>query len=404
MTVWLSLVGVGEGGLDDLAPAARALIETAEVLIGGKRHLAMVPEAADDRRERLAWPSPFATLAQEIAKRRGQRVCVLASGDPMNYGVGAKLAQQFPIDEITILPSPSAFSLACARLGWSAPDTALLSIHGRPLEALHPAVQPGARLLVLTSGREAPAEVAALLRARGYGRSRMIALERMGGAKERRVEATADDWPVGAVEDFHTLAIECVPDPGAALLSTAPGLPDEAFHNDGQLTKREIRAATIAALAPVPDQLLWDVGAGCGSVAIEWMRSVPRARAVAVERKRARAALIAANAVALGTPLLQVVEGEAPEALEPLDDPDAVFLGGGASAAGLVDTCWARLKPGGRLVANAVTLEGEQALLTWREQNGGDLTRLAISRAEPVGGLTGWRPLMPVTQLAAVKP
>ncbi len=403
MTVWLSIVGVGEGGLDDLTPAARALIDTAEVLVGGKRHLAMVPEAGD-RQERLAWPSPFDTLAQEIAKRRGQRVCVLATGDPMTYGVGAKLARQFPIDEITILPSPSAFSLACARLGWSAPDTALLSIHGRPLETLHPAVQPGARLLVLTSGREAPAEVAALLRARGYGPSRMIALERMGGKQERRVEGRADDWPVGAVEDFHTLAIECVAEPGAAPLSTAPGLPDEAFRHDGQLTKREIRAATIAALAPVPDQLLWDVGAGCGSVAIEWMRAAARARAVAVERKPERAALIAANAAALGTPLLQVVEGEAPAALDALDDPDAIFIGGGVSAAGLLDACWARLKPGGRLVANAVTLEGERALMTWREQSGGDLSRLAISRAEPVGGFTGWRPLMPVTQLAAVKP
>ncbi len=404
MTKWLSIVGVGEGGLDDLTPAARALIDTAEVLVGGERHLAMVPDDAGDRQERLAWPSPFDTLAQEIAKRRGQRVCVLATGDPMTYGVGAKLARQFPIDEIAILPSPSAFSLACARLGWSAPDTALLSIHGRPLETLHPAVQPGARLLVLTSGREAPAEVAALLRARGYGPSRMIALERMGGKQERRVEGRADDWPVGAVEDFHTLAIECVAEPGAAPLSTAPGLPDEAFRHDGQLTKREIRAATIAALAPVPDQLLWDVGAGCGSVAIEWMRAAARARAVAVERKPERAALIAANAAALGTPLLQVVEGEAPAALDALDDPDAIFIGGGVSAAGLLDACWARLKPGGRLVANAVTLEGERALMTWREQSGGDLSRLAISRAEPVGGFTGWRPLMPVTQLAAVKP
>jgi precorrin-6Y C5,15-methyltransferase (decarboxylating) len=322
----------------------------------------------------------------------------------MTYGVGAKLARQFPIDEIAILPSPSAFSLACARLGWSAPDTALLSIHGRPLETLHPAVQPGARLLVLTSGTEAPAEVAALLRARGYGPSRMIAFERMGGARERRVEATADDWPVGAVEDFHTLAIECVAEPAAALLSTVPGLPDEAFRHDGQLTKREVRAATISALAPVPDQLLWDIGAGCGSVAIEWMRAAARARAVAVERAPERAALIAANAAALGTPLLQVVEGEAPAALDALDDPDAVFVGGGVSAAGLLDDCWARLKPGGRLVANAVTLEGEQALMAWRDENDGELTRLAISRAEPVGGFTGWRPLMPVTQLAVAKP
>jgi len=232
----------------------------------------------------------------------------------------------------------------------------------------------------------------------------MIALERMGGAKERRIEGTANDWPAGAVEDFHTLAIECIAEPGQALLSTVPGLPDEAFQHDGQLTKREVRAATLSALAPVPDRLLWDVGAGCGSVAIEWMRSVPRGRAVAVERRPERAALIAANAAALGAPLLQVVEGEAPATLDVLDDPDAVFVGGGVNTPGLLDACWARLKPGGRLVANAVTLESEHALMSWRAANGGDHTRLAISRAEPVGGLTGWRPLMPITQLAAVKP
>ncbi len=404
MSPWLSVVGIGEGGLDDLAPAARALIETAEVLVGGARHLAMVPTTADDRRERMAWPSPFHTLAEEIARRRGRRVCVLATGDPMTYGVGAKLARRFPIEEMTILPSPSAFSLACARLGWSAPDTGLLSIHGRPLETLHPAVQPGARLLVLTSGVDAPGEVAALLRARGYGPSRMIVLERLGGPRERRIEATAEDFPAGAVEDFHTLAIECRADPGTPVLSSSPGLPDGAFRHDGQLTKREVRAATLAALAPVPDQLLWDVGAGCGSVAIEWMRAAARARAVAIERKPERAQLIAANAAALGTLLLQVVEGAAPAALAALEPPDAVFVGGGVGADGLLDACWARLGPGGRLVANAVTLEGERALLAWREANGGDLVRLAVSRAEPVGGLTGWRPLMPVTQLAAVKP
>ncbi|MDX1576819.1 MAG: precorrin-6y C5,15-methyltransferase (decarboxylating) subunit CbiE, partial [Kiloniellales bacterium] len=293
MTKWLSIVGLGEGGLEELGAAARALIDTAEVLVGGERHLAMVPETADDRRERVRWPSPFSEFAEVIDQRRGKRVCVLATGDPMTYGIGAKLARLFPIEDMTILPSPSAFSLACARLGWSAPDTALLSIHGRPLESLHPAVQPGARLLVLTSGREAPAEVAALLQARGYGPSPMIALERMGGPKERRIEGTAGDWPSGAVEDFHTLAIECIPEPGADLLATVPGLPDAAFRHDGQLTKREVRAATLAALAPVPDQLLWDVGAGCGSIAIEWMRCVPRTRAVAVERKPERVALIA---------------------------------------------------------------------------------------------------------------
>jgi precorrin-6Y C5,15-methyltransferase (decarboxylating) len=400
VTPWLSVVGLGEGGLPDLAPAARALVDSAEVLIGGSRHLATTPE---DGRERLAWPSPFNALVGEIEARRGRRVCILATGDPMMYGVGAKLLRHFPIEEMTIAPAPSAFSLACARMGWSGPDTTMLSVHGRPLELLHSAVLPGARLLVLTSGAEAPAQVAALLCARGYGSSRITVLERMGGAEERRTEGTAADWRAGEGDRLNTLAIECRPEPGAALLSAVPGLPDDAFKHDGQLTKREVRAATLAALAPVPGALLWDVGAGCGSVAIEWMRAAAHARAVAVEKTASRTALIAANAAALGTPTLEVVEGSAPEALDGLEAPDAVFIGGGVGGAGLLDACWARLKPRGRLAANAVTLEGEQALVAWRAANGGDLVRLAVSRAEPVGAFTGWRPLMPVTQLSAVK-
>ncbi len=289
-------------------------------------------------------------------------------------------------------------------MGWSGSETTMLSVHGRPLELLHPAILPGARLLVLTSDAEAPAQVAALLAARGYGPSRITVLERMGGAEERRIEGTAADWPAGEGDRLNTLAIECRPEPGATLLPAVPGLPDDAFKHDGQLTKREVRAATLAVLAPVPGQLLWDVGAGCGSVAIEWLRTAPNTRAVAVEKETARTALIAANAAALGTPNLDVIEGSAPEALDGLEAPDAVFVGGGVSGAGLLGACWAQLKPGGRLVANAVTLEGEQALVAWREANGGDLVRLAVSRAEPVGPFTGWRPLMSVTQLAAVKP
>jgi precorrin-6Y C5,15-methyltransferase (decarboxylating) len=404
MTRWLSIVGLGEGGLAELTPAARALVERAEVLIGGARHLAMVPTCdGEDGRERLTWPSPFSMLGDEIAARRGHRVCVLATGDPLCYGVGAKLARRFSIDEMTILPSPSAFSLACARMGWSAPDTTLLTLHGVPLETLHPAVQPGVRLLALTSGAKTPAKVAELLRERGYGPSRMTVLEHMGGPKERRADGTAADWAEDEVADFNTLAIACIAEPGAALLPTVPGLPDEAFRHDGQMTKREVRAVTLAVLAPVPDQLLWDVGAGCGSIAIEWIRAARGARALAVERNALRTALIADNAAALGTPFLKVYEGSAPEVLSELADPDAVFVGGGVGTPGLLDACWDRLGSGGRLVANAVTLEGERALFDWRTARGGALTRLSIARAEPVGGLTGWRPLMPVTQLAAVK-
>ena len=411
MTRWLSVVGLGEGGLADLTPAARALVDGAEVLIGGARHLAMVPDTMDPDarlpdggRERLTWPSPFDALTGEIEARRGRRVCVLATGDPLFYGVGAKLTRHFDIDEMTIVPAPSAFSLACARLGWSAPDTTLLTLHGRPLEVLHPAIHPGGRLLALSQGGKTPARVAALLCERGYGSSRITVLQRMGGPQERRIEGTAADWSADDVADLNTLAIACIADPGSALLPAVPGLPDTAFRHDGQLTKREVRAATLAALAPVPEQLLWDVGAGCGSVAIEWLRAARGARAVAVEHEASRISFITANAAALGTPGLEIVEGRAPEALAGLQAPDAVFVGGGVSADGMLGACWSALKSGGRLVANAVTLEGEQALMAWASAKGGALTRLAVSRAEPVGGMTAWRPLMPVTQLAAVKP
>ncbi len=401
MGAWLSVVGLGEEGLDALSPAARRLIDSAEVLVGGSRHLAMLPE---DDREQLTWPSPLLDLIPEIERRRGRRVCVLATGDPMAYGIGSTLLRFLSAEEMLILPAPSAFSLACARLGWPLHEVETVTLHGRPLATLQAHVLPGARLLLLADDGTTPAQVAALLRERGYGPSAMTVLEHMGGPDERRLEGSAADWPQERVADFHTLAVACAAEPGAALLPRVPGLPDAAFKHDGQMTKREVRAATLAALAPVPGQRLWDVGAGCGSIAIEWMRAADRAEAVAVERVPARAALIAANAEALGTPKLDLVEGEAPAALEGLAAPDAVFIGGGLSGEGLFRRCWAALPAGGRLVANAVTLEGEQALASWRAEVGGDLTRIAVSRAEPVGGLHGWRPLMPVTQLAVSKP
>ena len=400
MTPWLSIVGLGEDGVPGLAPAARALLDNAEVLIGGTRHLDMVP---DDGRERLTWPSPLGAIVEEIARHRGQRVCVLATGDPMHYGIGVTLAKAVAMDEMVVIPAPSAFSLACARLGWTLSEVETLTLHGRPLALLHPAIQPGARLLLLSNDAATPDQVAELLRARGYGPSRIAVLEHMGGAKERRLDGTAEAWQPGRVADFNTIAVDCLAGPDAALLPRTPGLPDEAFRHDGQMTKRELRAVTLSALQPVPGQLLWDLGAGSGSVAIEWMRSHPRCRAVAVERHADRIALIAGNAAALGTPGLEIIEGEAPGALDGLEAPDAAFIGGGLRADGNVETCWDRLKPGGRLVANAVTVEGEQALARWRAELGGALIRSAVSRAGAVGSVTAWRPFMPVTQLRAVK-
>lgn len=399
-TRWLSVVGIGEDGLDALGPRARALIDGAEVLVGGDRHFGMIP---DDGRPRLTWPRPLTDLMPQIAEHRGHPVCVLATGDPMFFGIGVTLARHFAADEMEIVPSLSAFSLAAARLGWPLADVEQLTLHGRPAALAVSFIQPGARLLILADGAETPAEVARLLVEHGYGDSVITALEHMGGDKERSLSGTASDWPHNDVAPFHTLGVACIAGPDAQILPRTAGLPDEVFASDGNMTKREVRAATLAALAPVPGEHLWDVGAGCGSVAVEWMRSHPRCRATAIERKTDRLGLIARNAIALGTPTLGMIEGEAPRILSELEAPDAVFVGGGASTPGLLAACWAALPMGGRLVANAVTLEGEGALAAFRTETGGALTRIAVSRAEPVGDFTGWKPLMNVTQLTAIK-
>lgn len=392
---WLFVVGIGEDGLAGLTPAARALVERAEVLVGGARHLAMVPETMA---ERLSWATPLTATLPAIEARRGRRVVVLASGDPLWFGVGTKLARRFSAEEMIIVPHTGAFSLAAARLGWSLADAATISLHGRPLETLALHLAPEERILALSEDRDTPVAVARHLAASGWGPSRITVLEHLGGAKERRLDGLAADWPHPPGADLNTLAIRCRPGPKAVVLPRVPGLPDDAFIHDGQLTKREVRAATLAALAPLPGQTLWDVGAGSGAIGIEWMRAAERAMAVAIERDTERRDYIARNAAALGVPRLRLVAGEAPAALAGLPAPDAVFIGGGLSAPALVDTCLAALKPGGRLVANAVTLEGEAALVACQARHGGDLARLAISRAAPVGPFQGWRPLMPVTQ------
>ncbi len=400
MSRWLSVVGIGDDGLGGVAPSARALIDAADILVGSERHLAMIPE---DGRERLLWPRPISEVRPMLEALRGRPVCVLASGDPLCYGIGAKLHKWFDREDIAVIPAPSSFSLACARLGWSLPDIQTLTLHSRPLETLSAFLGPGARLLALTENGETPGRAADLLAASGYGESRLTVLEHLGGPKENIFEGTAADWDGRTCADLNALAIECVAGPDAAILPRVPGLPDEAFRHDGQLTKREVRSATVASLAPFPGQRLWDVGAGCGSIGIEWMRSAAHAEAVAIERAPERIALIAENAATLGTPRLEIVEGTAPDALEGLARPDAIFIGGGLSTSGLFERCWRALDRHGRLVANVVTLEGEAELLRLHAEHGGSLTRIAVSRAEPVGPFHGWRPLMPVTQWSVTK-
>ncbi len=398
----VTVVGIGADGWDGLSPIARRTIEDADVLRGSARQLGLVPD--DVLAERVPWPSPMGTaLATLPTAHPGRRVVVLASGDPMLSGVGASLIRLHGPHAVEVVPHPSSISLACARLGWAVEETAVVTVVGRALDLVTPHVTPGRRLLVLGSDGGTPAEVAALCTRLGYGDSRISALTQLGGPAEHVLTGSAADWPHGVVDPLVVTAVEAVADPGTVALPTVPGLPDDAFEDDGQLTKREVRAVTLAFLTPLPGQLLWDVGAGAGSIGIEWMRSHPSCRAVAVEGRPDRAGRIVRNATRLGVPGLHVVEGRAPEALAGLPAPDAVFVGGGATTPSLLETCWAALPVGGRLVANAVTVESEAVLAGWFARVGGELVRIGVQRAQPVGSFTGWKPGMPVTIFSVVR-
>ncbi|GAB2978001.1 precorrin-6y C5,15-methyltransferase (decarboxylating) subunit CbiE [Saccharothrix stipae] len=349
--------------------------------MGSTRQLDLVPGAF----ERVPWPSPLVpALPGLLARYEGRRVGVLASGDPLFHGIGTTLVKLLGAERVRVVPHPSSASLACARLGWALDDVDVVSLVGKPAALVVPHLHPGRRLLVLGGD---PREVALLA-----PDARLTVLEQLGGPGERVHHALEDADPL------HVLAVEC----GAGGASLTPGRPDESYEHDGQLTKREVRAVTLALLAPRPGELLWDVGAGAGSVAVEWCRTHPRCRAIAVERHPERAARISRNATALGVPGIEVVVGSSPGALD-LEAPDAVFIGGGLTVDGVVERCWDALKPGGRLVANAVTLESEAVLTRWHGRLGGDLSRIEVSRATAIGGFTGWRPQMPVTTWAVAK-
>ncbi|WP_299647819.1 precorrin-6y C5,15-methyltransferase (decarboxylating) subunit CbiE [uncultured Jannaschia sp.] len=395
---WLHIVGIGEDGLAGLTPAARAVVEAAEIIVGGDRHHTLSDAVTA---ERIAWPSPFDALIDRLRAYRGRRVVVLATGDPLWFSVGARIGRAIPPAEIAYHPQLSAFQLAAARMGWSMADLETLTVHGRPVHQMIAFIQPDARLLILTTGAETPAQIARFLSERGFGQSRMTVLANMGGPDEARFDGTARDWDHD-VPAFNTLAVDCVAAPDAALLPRVPGLADDLFVSDGTMTKREVRTATLAKLMPMRGALLWDIGTGSGSVAIEWMRAARSARAIGIESRADRRAMAAENALALGAPRLDLREGEVPEALEGLPAPDAVFIGGGLSEA-VFDAARAALRPLGRLVANAVTLESEALLIDLHARHGGDLVKLSVARAEPVGPYRGWRPSMPVTQYALVK-
>jgi precorrin-6Y C5,15-methyltransferase (decarboxylating) len=398
MTPWLHIVGIGEDGLDGLTPATRAVVEAAEVIIGGDRHHGLSDMV---KAERISWPHPFDALIDQLRALAGRRVVVLATGDPLWFSVGARIGRAIDPQEITFHPQLSAFQLAAARMGWSMADVETLTVHGRPVEQMIAFIQPEQRLLILTTGAETPGQIAQFLTTRGFGQSRMSVLAAMGGEKEARFDGIAKDWDQ-TVPAFNTLAVECIAAPDAALLPRVPGLADDMFVHDGTMTKREVRAITLAKLMPMRGALLWDIGTGCGSVAVEWMRGARYARAIGIEPRADRRAMAAANALALGVPKLELIDGVAPDCLDGLPAPDAIFIGGGLSD-DVFDHALAALKPLGRIVANAVTLESEQQLIELQRKRGGELIKLSVNRAEPVGPYRGWKPLMPVTQWSMVK-
>ena len=396
---WLSLIGIGEDGRAGLAPPALSALDDAEIVIGGKRHLALV---APLRTRTMSWPSPIEAIVPELVAMRGMPVAVLATGDPFHYGVGTMLSHHVAPAEMQSFPQPSAFSLAASRLCWTLQECALVSLHGRDERALHPHLIPGARVLILSWDATTPARVASLLDARGLGPSRIVVLEAMGGPRERARETIAGAFDLTDIDPLNTLAVECVGGVGAQRCSRGV-LPDDAFAHDGQITKQSIRAIVLAALSPRDGELLWDIGAGSGSVAIEWLRLASRADAVAIEARQVRADRIAQNATRHGV-APKIIVGEAPRALAGLPAPDAVFIGGGTSDPTVIDAAVTALKPAGRLVANAVTLEAQSELIRRHEALGGELHWLQHAQAGPVGGFSGWRPAMPIVQWRWTKP
>lgn len=401
---WLSIVGIGEDGADGLSPVAQKLIAGAELVVGGKRHLALA--GALVRGRSLVWPSPITDAISEIEKARGRPVAVLASGDPFHYGVGDLLVRSFAADEMTCLPQASSFSLAASRLGWSLQDVALVSLHGRAFEAIVRHLQPGARILALSWDGETPGKLARLLAECGMANSRLTVMEALGGPRERVHGATAKGFALNDVVALNIVALEVVADATARIVPLTTGLDDTMFEHDGQLTKREVRAVTLSALAPRHGELLWDVGLGSGSIAIEWLLRHPSLRAIGIEFDPERAARAARNAAALGTPDLRIVEGRAPEALKDLPRPDAVFVGGGLSSPTVFDAVWSALKPGGRLVANGVSLATESRLIELFQKHGGELVRLDVSRAgrAGTGNVFVWRAASPIVQWRVRKP
>ncbi len=407
---WITVIGIGEDGLSGLSPTALNMIDNAEVIVGGERHLQMLRAGGQmlppGEQARMDWSAGFSKTLDIIEQKRGKQIVVLASGDPMYFGVGATMARRFGGNALNIIPAVGAVSLAASAMGWSLPDVAVTTIHGRPVQNIIYHLAPKAKIIALSNGAESPAEVARILSEHGFGQSKITVLENLGGKNENRIDGTADKWGAGECSPLNTLAIECIAAPGVQGLSHLAGLADDAYEHDGQISKREVRAITLAKLAPAADEMLWDIGSGSGSIAIEWMRAGKNLRATAFEKNDVRAKNINTNAFNLGITRLKVVEGSAPEVLAKASGaPDAIFIGGGLSTnSNIINVAWDALKPGGRLVANAVTIKSEAVLFNFADEVAGELSRINIERQEKIGGQVSFRSLKAVTQLVAYKP
>jgi precorrin-6Y C5,15-methyltransferase (decarboxylating) len=399
----VTVVGIGADGWRGLPGSSREVVQGAEVLLGGERHLALVPSV--DGQVRRAWPRPLTTLPTFLEQHAGRRVVALASGDPLVSGIGTTLIRLLGPDAVTVVPATSSVALARARMGWSAEESTVVTLVGRDVDTLRRELAAGQRILALSSDESTPMAVAELLVADGFDDTTMTVLGDLGTAVELRHTGVPTDFVArsGPLPRLNIIAIE-VPADVVDANTWATGLPDDKFEHDGQLTKRDARASALARLAPAPRQLLWDVGAGAGSVGIEWLRAHPLTNAVAVEADPRRVERINGNAAMLGVPRLSVVQGRAPGALADLPAPHAVFVGGGATAPGLLELCRERLRPGGRLVVHGVTLETEQLLVAAFHEHGGELTRISVEQVTPLGGrFTGWTPARAVTQWAWTK-
>ena len=392
------VVGIGADGWDGLGDAAREALSGAAVIYGSPRQLALLDASVGA--ERIAWSSPMSEHLDAVAGGADLRpvVHILASGDPMFHGVGSSLVKRLGRDAVTVLPAPSSASLAAARLGWDLAATGVVSVVDGELTRVLAYLTDGADLLVMSRDGQTPRALAAILTEAGFGWSSMTVLSDLGGPDEAAAAGVARTWKVESVPALNIVAIHCV----GPRRSAAPGLPDEQFDNDGQLTKQPIRALTISALAPAEGQLLWDVGAGSGSIGIEWLRFLRGGRVIAFESDPGRAARIGENAQRHGVSDRLTVAGAVPEALAHAPDPDTVFIGGGLTDE-VLKTCWSVLPEGGRIVANAVTVESEQLLIAAHTEHGGELIRLGVERTGPLGGKTAWRPSLPVVQWTAVR-